>query len=166
LRQQNAKNKPSRPKKIKNQAKLSEIERTMRQDKVIHQRRALTEPQFRAIAALLTSPNISAAARLAQVPRRTLYDWFRQDAFQQALRNARHDAMAQTTTRLQYLSDLATEALETVIQDKKAPPATRVSAARTALALSYRSLELDDIDARLRNVEALHELAILPKDTE
>jgi hypothetical protein len=138
----------------------------MRQDKVIHESRTLTERQFRAIAALLTAPNITAAARLAQVPRRTLHDWFRQSAFQNALRNARRDAMTQTTTRLQHLSDLATEALETVIQDKKAPPATRVSAARTALALSYRSLELDDLDERLANVEALHELAILPKDSE
>ena len=136
----------------------------MRQDRVLHENRTLTDPQFRAIAALLSAPSIVAAARVAKVPRRTLHHWLRQTSFREVLREARRDVMAQTTTRLQRLSDLAAAALETVIQDQKAPPATRVSAARTALALSYRSLELDDIDERLRNVETLHELAILPKE--
>lgn len=47
------------------------------------------ERQARVIAALLLAPTVTAAAREARVPRRTLYTWRREPAFRQALHDAR-----------------------------------------------------------------------------
>ena len=77
----------------------------------------------------------------------------KQESFQTALRAARRDILAHTTTRLQQMSVRALDTLENVMDDQKASSASRVSASRLAMDMMYRGAAIDDIIERLKTVE-------------
>jgi hypothetical protein len=107
-----------------------------------------------ALAALLTEPTITAAAAAAGVAEKTLRRWLREQGFATAFRVARREVTLQAGARLQSAAGEAVGALQSVMGDTGAPPAARVSAARTILELSLRSLELEDLAERLEVLEA------------
>jgi len=75
----------------------------------------LTTRQDRAIAALLESPSIAAAARKAEVGESTLRQWLREDEdFQAMLRLTRHETLSHVTTRLQQEAEKAVDAASTI----------------------------------------------------
>ncbi len=113
----------------------------------------LTNGQRRAIEALMLTNTITRAAQKAKVSERSIYVWMKQDHFQTALRKARRNALAQTTTRLQQITARAVDTLEAVMEDEKASSASRVSASRLSLEMMYRGAVLDDIIERLKTVE-------------
>ena len=116
----------------------------------------LTNGQRRAIEALMLTNTIARAAQKAKVSEKSIYVWMKQDRFQTALREARRDALAHTTTRLQQISARAVDTLEGVMEDEKASSASRVSASRLSLEMMYRGCALDDIVERLKTVEKNH----------
>jgi hypothetical protein len=110
--------------------------------------------QQRSIEALLVTRTFGAAAEKAGVDRRTIYRWIREDeVFREEFGAVRRETMAQTTARLQEISKDAVETLATIIKKEEAPAASRVSAIRTALDYAYRSVELEEIEERLVDVE-------------
>ena len=113
----------------------------------------LTNGQRRAIEALMLTNTITRAAQKAKVSERSIYVWMKQDHFQTALRKARRNALAQTTTRLQQITARAVDTLEAVMEDEKASSASRVSASRLSLEMMYRGAVLDDSIERLKTVE-------------
>ncbi len=113
----------------------------------------LTNGQRRAIEALMLTNTIARAAQKAKVSEKSIYVWMKQDHFQTALRVARRDALAHTTTRLQQITARAVDTLEGVMEDEKASSASRVSASRLSLEMMYRGAVLDDIIERLKTVE-------------
>jgi hypothetical protein len=114
----------------------------------------LTPNQQRSIEALLESRTFCDAADRAGVDRRTIYRWIRTDEiFREEYSAVRRETMGQTTARLQEISKTAVEELANIIKAEKAPFASRVSAIRTALDYAYRAVELEDIEARLVDVE-------------
>ena len=115
----------------------------------------LTNGQRRAIEALMLTNTITRAAQKAKVSERSIYVWMKQDHFQTALRKARRNALAQTTTRLQQITARAVDTLEAVMEDEKASSASRVSASRLSLEMMYRGAVLDDIIERLKTVEKI-----------
>ncbi len=116
----------------------------------------LTNGQRRAIEALMLTNTIARAAQKAKVSEKSIYLWMKQDHFQTALRVARRDALAHTTTRLQQLTARAVDTLEGVMEDEKASSASRVSASRLSLEMMYRGCALDDIVERLKTMEKNH----------
>ena len=116
----------------------------------------LTNPQRRAIEALMLTNTMARAAKRANVCEQTIYLWMKQDHFQTVLREARRDALAHTTTRLQQVSTRAVDTLEGVMDDEKASSASRVSAARLCLDMMYHGAALDDIVERLKTMEKQH----------
>ncbi len=117
----------------------------------------LTTKQNKTIEALLLTNAIDRAAKRASVSEASIsYRWMKQESFQTALRAARLDILAHTTTRLQQMSVRALDTLENVMDDEKASAASRVSASRLAMDMMYRGAAIDDIIERLKTVEGEH----------
>ena len=118
-----------------------------------HDSEDLTIRQEKAITALLSCRTVAEAAKLAQVGERSIYRWLKQDTFQSPLRRARRQALSQALGRLQQVADRAVDTLDTILDDKKATTASRVSAVRAALRYACHGIEIDDFEERLAAVE-------------
>jgi hypothetical protein len=113
----------------------------------------ITRKQEAAIAALLTQRSVEDAARVAKVGVRTLYRWLKEPAFDAAYRKTRRDTFGQTIARLQQGSPNAATLLLKIVLDSNAPPSTRVRAAEIVLDKAAKAIELEDIEARLAELE-------------
>jgi hypothetical protein len=106
-----------------------------------------------AIAALLTQRNTEEAARVAKVGVRTLYRWQKDPEFDAAFRAARRAAFGQTTARLQQGSSAAATVLMKLMLDPNTPASTRVRAADTIISHAGKAIEIEDIEARVAELE-------------
>ena len=113
--------------------------------------------QEAAVLALLSSKNVEDAARVAGVTPRTLYRWLKEPEFDAAYRAARRHAYGQSISRLQQGSTAAATTLLKVMVDPATPASTRVRAAEAVLSQAAKAIEIEDIDARLRELEAAAE---------
>jgi len=113
----------------------------------------LSQKQLRAISALITSPTIADAAWQADVSTRTVDRWLTQPAFQAELRLARSRVFCHAFGHLQQVASRAVAALDRVMHDKNASPASRVSAARAALRFACHGIEIADFEERLAALE-------------
>lgn len=120
----------------------------------------MTRKQEIAISNLLKLPTVSEAAEATGIGERTLWRWLRDPSFQEAYRKARREAVSQAVARLQRETSQAVEALATVMRDDEAPATSRVSAARAILELAIKAIELEDIEARVAELEKR-----IPNDT-
>jgi hypothetical protein len=73
--------------------------------------------------------------------------------FEAAYREARRAAFGQSVARLQQASSAAVSTLLKVMVDPATPPATKVRAADSVLDHSAKAIEIEDIDARLTELE-------------
>ena len=123
------------------------------------------------IEALLTSKTLKEAAAALGVSTRTLMRHQKHEAFQRQFRQVKRALLAQATARLRAESGAAVEALSKVVSTgdewtepvyykgevcgkvKKFSPAARVSAATKILELALRSHELEDLEARISQLE-------------
>src|ERR1035441_3549113 len=106
-----------------------------------------------AIAALLTQRNIDEAAKSIGVATKTLLRWMKDPQFDAAYRKARRLAFGQSVARLQQASGAAVSTLLKIMVDPAAPHSTRVPAAASVLDHSSKSIEIEDIEARLTDLE-------------
>lgn len=113
----------------------------------------LTAGQERAIIALMAEPSIAKAARSANVGERTLHTWLGDPGFSKAYREARRRAFAQAIALTHKMAAAAVQTLAKVMIDPTAPHAAKVSAATSLLRFSRESIELDDLAARLEDLE-------------
>ena len=113
----------------------------------------LTAGQERAIIALMAEPSIAKAARTANVGERTLHSWLGDPSFSKAYREARRRAFAQAIALTHKMAAAAVQTLAKVMIDTTAPHAAKVSAATSLLRFSRESIELDDLAARLEELE-------------
>ena len=118
-----------------------------------------TRKQDQAIAALLVYPTIPAAAKAVGVGETTLWRWLQRDDFQDAYRLAKREAVAQAIAQLQRASGEAVKALSDVMNDPIAPASARVSAAKTILEMAVKGIELEDLAARVEELEKVAEQA-------
>jgi transposase-like protein len=109
--------------------------------------------QEAAVMALLSSKNVEEAARVASVTPRTLYRWMNEPEFDAAYRAARRQAYGQSISRLQQGSTAAATTLLKVMVDVATPPSTRVRAAEAVLSHAAKAIEIEDLDARLKELE-------------
>jgi hypothetical protein len=112
-----------------------------------------------AIAALLTQRNIEEAAKATGIAPNTLLKWMKEPEFQKAYREARRAAFSQSIARLQQATSAAVTTLLKVMVDPSTPPSTKVRAADSVLGHSAKAIELEDIEARVAELERAAEAA-------
>ena len=83
----------------------------------------------------------------------TLLRWQKEPEFQAAYRQARREAFGQATARLQQASGAAVSTLLKVMVDQNTPASTKVRAADCVLDRAGKAIELEDIEARLSELE-------------
>jgi hypothetical protein len=106
-----------------------------------------------AIAALLTQRTVEDAARVAGVSLATLIRWMKIPEFDADYRAARRAAYGQSIARLQQGCSAAVSVLLKVMADPSSPPSVRVRAADSVLDHSAKAIEIEDIEARLAELE-------------
>lgn len=114
---------------------------------------AVTPAQARAIAALMTSPTLGAAARVARVGERTLSRWLTQVSFQNEMARARTRLLADAALVLARGTTAAARALVAMASGAVRARSERVAAASKVIDLSLRFAELDDAGRRLSELE-------------
>ena len=112
-----------------------------------------------AIAALLTQRNIEEAAKVTGIAPNTLLKWMKEPELQTAYREARRAAFGQAVARLQQgTSAAATTLLKTMI-DPATPASVRVRAAEAIFSHAAKAIEIEDIEARVAELERTVELS-------
>ena len=106
-----------------------------------------------AIAALLSQRNIEEAARFVNIGTKTLLRWLRLPEFDRAYREARRAAFSQSIARLQQASSAAAATLLKIMVDPTAPAASRIRAADSVLGHAAKAIEIEDIEARVSELE-------------
>ena len=106
-----------------------------------------------AILALLTSRNVEEAALQADVGARTLYRWLKEPEFDAAYREAKRAAFSQAIARLHQMTTAAVTTLGKVMVEPNTPPATKVRAADSVLNHAAKAIELEDVEARVSELE-------------
>ena len=91
--------------------------------------------------AVLTCKNKREAAAAAGITERTLRNYFQQPDFTSAYRDAIADLMQDANQQAKAALSTALSVLVEITEDAQAPPASRISAARTLLEYG---LKLDD----------------------
>jgi hypothetical protein len=106
-----------------------------------------------AIAALLSQRSVEDAARVVGISTKTLLRWLQMPEFQAAYRQARRAAFSQSIARLQQgTAAAATTLLKTMI-DANTPASVKVRAADSVLNHSAKAIEIEDIEARVSELE-------------
>jgi len=122
----------------------------------------LTPKQRKAVAALLTTGEVTAAAREAEVSKDTLYRWLKQPVFLAAVRQAEAAALDELSRLLVRLGRTAAATLAKAMSDPVAPYPTRVRAADAALGRLLQVRELATLEARVAELEQLSGLGEEP----
>ena len=110
-----------------------------------------------AVLALLSTRSVEEAARSIGVNPRTLYRWMKEPEFNAAYLAGKRAAFGQAIARLHHLASAAVSTLGKVMLDSATPPATKVRAADSILNHTVKAIETEDIDTRLRELEAAME---------
>jgi hypothetical protein len=113
----------------------------------------LRPKQQAAVLALLNTRSIEEAATAAVVPVRTLYRWLQDPDFDAAYRDAKRASYGQGVARLHQMCSAAASTLGKVMVDAKTPPATKVRAADSILNQTAKAIQIEDIEARLAELE-------------
>jgi hypothetical protein len=106
-----------------------------------------------ALLALLSQRSVEEAARVARVGPRTLYRWLNEPEFDAAYRDAKRAAFSQSIARLHQMASAAVTTLGKAMVDPSTPPATKVRAADSILDHTAKAIELEDLEARLAELE-------------
>ena len=106
-----------------------------------------------ALRAVLSHPTLREAALAAGVSETTLWRYMQDEAFARRLREARREAFSHAMLRLQHAANDAVNALQDVLKNPDAGGSVRVAAARVILDQSRRAIELDDLRARVNELE-------------
>ena len=112
-----------------------------------------------AVAALLTHRNVDEAAQAVGIGATTLWRWLKLPEFQRAYRDAKRAAFSQSIARLQQgASAAATTLLKTMI-DPNTPASVRIRAAECVMNHAMKAIEIEDIEARVTELERTAELS-------
>jgi hypothetical protein len=107
----------------------------------------------KAVIALLQQATIEKAAQVTGVGLRTLQRWLTDATFQEALRKAKSDALADATAKLRMVSGRAVQVLDSIANNRRATYAARVSACRCILELGLIAHEDEELERRILNLE-------------
>jgi len=109
--------------------------------------------QDQLVVALLENPTLEKAAVAAGISAVTLWRRMQEPEFVEAYRKARRESFSQSIARLQHASNAAVGTLLRVMTDRTATPSSRVRAAEVVLQNALRGMEMEDIEARVSELE-------------
>lgn len=115
----------------------------------------LTPKQNKVLAALLTSPNKSAAAKAAGISPRTLRDYLADEEFQAEYKRAFSGLVEDATRQAQQALSPAIGTLLEIVEDKEQDATARISAARAILSHGVKLVEITDILSKLQELEGI-----------
>jgi transposase-like protein len=119
-----------------------------------------------AIVALLTQRNLEEAARSIGIAPNTLLRWMKEPEFDAAYREARRVAFGQSIARLQQGTAAAATTLLKIMIDAGTPASVRVRAADSIFNHAAKAIEIEDIEARLSELERATEASKQSKNTQ
>jgi hypothetical protein len=105
------------------------------------------------ILAMLHQPTLEKAAETAGISSATAWRIRTTPEFKKEYRVARRECYSQTFARLQQLSSAAVSVLAKIMVDVNMPSACRVRAAYIILALTVKGIEIEDLEARVSELE-------------
>ena len=106
-----------------------------------------------AVAALLIQRNVEEAAKSVGISTRTLLRWMKEPEFQGAYREARRMAYSQAVAKLQQGATAAATTLIKIMFDQNTPASVRVRAAECIMNHSSKAIEIEDVEARVTELE-------------
>jgi hypothetical protein len=110
-----------------------------------------------AVVAMLTQRNVEEAARSVGVSTATLMRWQKLPEFQAAYREARRAAYGQAIARLQQGTTAAATTLLKTMIDPNTPASVKVRAAEAIFNHAAKAIEIEDIEARVSELERASE---------
>ena len=113
----------------------------------------LPQKQTKAIVSLMNCRTVSDAASQAGVNESTVWRWMRDQAFQEALREAKHQTVTQALLQIQQATGEAVATLRGIMVDDGVPTSSRVTAAKAVLDMALKAAKLEDLEARLMILE-------------
>jgi len=119
-----------------------------------------------AIVALLTQRNLEEAARSIDIDPKTLLRWMKDPEFDASYREARRLAYGQSIARLQHAASAASSTLLKIMIDPTSPASCRLRAADSVLSHAAKAIEIEDIEARLSELERASEASRQMKNTK
>jgi hypothetical protein len=118
-----------------------------------------------AIIALLSHKSVEDAARAIEVNPSTLLRWLQVPEFRSAYLKARREAVHQAVARLQQATGAAAIPVVKLMTDANVPAAVWLRAAECVFDRAFKAIEIEDIDARLRELEAAAEQHLSGRQT-
>ena len=118
---------------------------------------SLTPKQRAFLEALLVSQTIEEAVEKAGISKSTAYKYMKENKeFKTELRQRKGNVLTHISTRLNQLGMDALDTLEAIINDDtgKVTSASKVTASRSILEYMYRAKEVEDLEARLEELES------------
>ena len=116
----------------------------------------LTQPQLKAIVALLETRTVEEAAKRAGVAVRTLYRWLAEDEeFNARLRYTEDYLIGATVRRLLRLNEKAVRVIEDILDDEEISPSVRLRAAAIDFEMTLKIRELRNVEERLSEIERI-----------
>ena len=107
----------------------------------------------KAIAALISEPSIPKAAKVVGVGEKTLWRWLKDENFKKEYQASRNQIVIQVFAQVQAGLTEAVNTLREVMKNKKAPASSRVSAAKTMLDIGVKSIDVEDLEKRISEIE-------------
>lgn len=116
----------------------------------------LSQPQLKAIVALLETRTVEDAAKKAGVGVRTLYRWLAEDEeFNARLRYTEDFLIGGAVRRLLGLNTRAIDVLRDILNDEEVSDSVRLRAATTSLEMTLKLRELRNVEERLAEIERI-----------
>lgn len=109
--------------------------------------------QHKAVVALLREATVAKAAESIGIDESTMYRWMKDPAFSKEFREARRDSFRHAIGLCNKYAPAAVQALMKIVADPAAPHSAKVSASTALLKFSRESIELDDLAARVEQLE-------------
>jgi hypothetical protein len=106
-----------------------------------------------AIAALLSHRSVEEAARAVDLDPNTLLRWLQFPEFKAEYLKARREAVSQAVARLQQATGAAGVTILKLMTDPNVPAAVRLRAAECVFDHAIKGIELEDVEARVSELE-------------
>ena len=107
----------------------------------------------KALVTLLSTKTLAEAAESLKIGEVTLWRWMQAPAFKKVYVEAKQQAIARAVYQLQQITGEAVKTLKSVMTDLEAPCNSRVTAAKVVLEMAFKGFEIEDLEARLSNLE-------------
>jgi hypothetical protein len=105
------------------------------------------------LSALLSCPTIREASAKCKVPERTITDYLAKPEFMERYKEAKADIVRGVSDKMQGKMSQAVDVIGELMEQKRTPPAVRLSASKTVLEIGLKFQENEQIIERIERLE-------------